>query len=399
MWWASVEKRSLLSLLIFAHFTNDIYNFILPPLLVVMKYKFDISYFEGGMLVALYLLVSGLAQTPVARFSEKHGVQKQALLIGFLGMALTMVYFAFSSNFPDFLVGSLLLGLSLAPYHPQGIGAISVAFDSKERGSAVGLHQFGGNVGMFAAPLIVAALFSVVKLTWSEAMLVITIPALIAVIFIAALFQAPKQAISDEPKEKSNKWRLALLSPIILLALAYALNAVSTRAFSSFTPSYLDSVTSNLGLSEGLTSFVIASGMIAFPLGGYISDKLGRKSVIIVSYGLAGLFFLLYSLIGGVLALPLLFAAFFFGYIGSAPALAYASELGKNGRANSSVAVVFGAGTIGNAIGPFMVGPLIDFMGFIPAFRIMAIFAIMAAIPIILIEGHKRKALFSGEQA
>jgi len=391
-----LEKRSLLSLLVYAHFTNDVYNFILPPLLVIMRADFGVSYFEGGVLVAVYLLTSGLTQTPIARFAEKRGLQKAAMIIGFLGMALSMVIMAFARDFVEFLLVSFLLGLSLAPYHPQGIGAISVAFDERERGSAVGVHQFGGNVGMFAAPLLVAAIFSVAKLSWVQAMLLMTIPAILAAAMLNGFLEVPHEQAWENEAEQVNgngidkRW-LAFFSPIGLLAVAYALNAVSTRGFSSFTPSYLDSVTSSVGLSEGLTSGVIASGMVAFPLGGYLSDKLGRKRVIAASYGLAGALFMAYSFTGGVMALPLLFGAFFFGYVGSAPALAYAPELGKSGRANSSVAIVFGAGTVGNALGPFLAGPLIDYVGFMPTFRLLSLFALLAAAPVVAIGVKARR--------
>ncbi len=371
----------------YAHFTNDIYNFVLPPLLVIMRYDFKTSYFEGGVLVALYLLTSGALQTPIARFAEKRGLQRHVMVAGFLGMALSMVLFGFSRTFPEFLIDSLILGVSLAPYHPQGIGAVSVAFDAKQRGSAIGMHQLGGNVGMFSAPLIVAALFSALRLSWTMALVAMTVPAIAVAALLSAVFEVPlDKVVPEEPKGGDRKGLLSVLfSPIILLALAYAFNAISTRAFSSFTPSYLDSVTSNVGLSEVLTSAVIASGIVAFPLGGFLSDRLGRKLVIWVSYGLAGVLFMIYSLVGGVIALPALFAAFFFGYVGSAPALAFASELGSGGRTNSSVALVFGAGTIGNAVGPFMVGPLIDALGFLISFRIASVFALLAAVPVLLI--------------
>ena len=382
-----MEKKGLLSLLVYAHFTNDIYNFVLPPLLVIMRYDFKTSYFEGGVLVALYLLTSGALQTPIARFAEKRGLQRHAMVAGFLGMALSMALFAFSRTFPEFLIDSFLLGVSLAPYHPQGIGAVSVAFDAKERGSAIGIHQLGGNIGMFSAPLIVAALFSALRLSWTAALMAMIAPAIVTAVLLSAVFEVPlDQAVQTKPKGDDGRSLMSLLlSPIILLALAYAFNAISTRAFSSFTPSYLDSVTSNVGLSEVLTSAVIASGIVAFPLGGFLSDKLGRKLVIWVSYGLAGALFMIYSFVGGVVGLPVLFAAFFFGYIGSAPALAFASELGIGGRTNSSVAIVFGAGTIGNAVGPFMVGPLIDALGFLTSFKIASVFALLAAVPVLLI--------------
>ncbi len=219
-------------------------------------------------------------------------------------------------------------------------------------------------------------------------------PAVATAVLLSSVFEVPLDKAARARSEGDDRRSLLslLLSPIILLALAYAFNAISTRAFSSFTPSYLDSVTSNVGLSEVLTSAVIASGIIAFPLGGFLSDRLGRELVIWVSYGLAGVLFMIYSFVGGVIGLPVLFAAFFFGYVGSAPALAFASELGSGGRTNSSVAVVFGAGTIGNAIGPFMVGPLIDALGFLTSFKIASVFALLAAVPVLLISVRDARA-------
>ncbi|MGC9174682.1 MAG: MFS transporter [Thermoprotei archaeon] len=382
-----MEKKGLLSLLVYAHFTNDIYNFILPPLLVVMRYEFETSYFEGGILVALYLLTSGVMQTPIARFAERRGLQRHVMVAGFLGMALSMLLLAFSRSFPEFVADSFILGLSLAPYHPQGIGAVSMAFDAKERGTAVGIHQLGGNVGMFTAPLIVAALFSSMKMGWRAALVAMAAPAIFAALLLSMLFDLPTRGVVENKQEKGRERGASspMFTPIVLLAIAYAFNAISTRAFSSFTPSYLNSVTSNVGLSEVLSSAVIASGIVAFPLGGFMSDRLGRKQVIWIAYGLAGLFFMIYSLLGGVIALPALFFAFFFGYVGSAPALAFASELGRDGRANSSVALVFGAGTVGNAAGPFIVGPLIDALGFLPSFEVISVFAILAAVPVLMI--------------
>ncbi len=381
----------------YAHFTNDVYNFLLPPLLVVMGHDFGLTYTEGGLLVALYLAVSGLAQTPVARFAEKRGLQKQMLVAGFLLMSFSVLMMGISSNFLEFVLDSAVLGLALSPYHAQAIGALSSAFKESSRGGAVGLHQLGGNLGMIAAPLLVGLLFAVLGLSWFDSLALLALPAVLAALFLHFALRMPSDANPSVGRSPDGrKAALMALSVVFFLAIAYAFNAVATRAFSSFAPSYIDFLTKNVALSELLTSFVVASGTVAFPLGGFLSDRMGRWRVVAGSYLLAGVFYLVYSAEGSLFGLPLLFAAFFFGYMGSAPALAYAAELGPRGMANSSVALVFGAGTVGNAAGPFLVGFLIDRMGFLSAFRVASIFAMLAAFPLLPLRGARRTKGSSG---
>src|SRR5204863_8878245 len=121
--------------------------------------------------------------------------------------------------------------------------------------------------------------------------------------------------------------------------------------------------------------------LLAQPSGGTLSDRLGRRTVILLSVCGVGIFQLLF-LTSQALPLMILFSLLvgFFGSLLPPVAMVYASELAAGQRTGVAVGVVWGLGTLISAFAPLISGRAIDGVGFGPTYAGLALFAFVAAI-------------------
>jgi MFS family permease len=106
---------------------------------------------------------------------------------------------------------------------------------------------------------------------------------------------------------------------------------------------------------------VQAAGFIAGPVGGHLSDKMGRRRVIMASMALSGVM-LIAMVLAGDSPLFVVFIALvgFFLYAMRAVLQAWAIESAPRNLAGSTVGVQFGITSLGAAVSPLLFGLVAD---------------------------------------
>jgi len=279
--------RGTLGLFLLGHFTHHLVTAIHVPLLPLLRDQFSLDYFRAGLLVSAFSLVYGVAQLPTGWIADRLG-RRLLITLGFAGMALAAFAIGLARDFYQVVIFLGLVGLLGGSYHPSAPPLISEAVPQETRGRALGIHLMGGSVGFSLAPL--AAGFLASLWSWRGAFMVLAIPTGLTSLLFWRFIR--ERRVSASPAlaggEQGSAW--ALLRSLGLLVGVAILAQATTTGVNSFLPIYLVDKHGVSPLRAGMfLSLVYGAGLVAAPLGGALSDRVGRKPVILSSALATGL--------------------------------------------------------------------------------------------------------------
>jgi predicted MFS family arabinose efflux permease len=151
------------------------------------------------------------------------------------------------------------------------------------------------------------------------------------------------------------------------VAFAYTLMFLSISVFIVYLPAWIES-TFNVNGNVIASIFLVGgiANVISGPQAGKLSDKLGRKNIIITSC--LGLFILLgctpYLMVRFWVAYPLFFFVMVLIAMRISPFQALSSELVNADKRGTLMSLLISIGQIGNSIGGGIAGPLYESSGY-----------------------------------
>lgn len=263
---------------------------LLTPLLPYIRNDFSLTYTQVGWLVLAYNLTYGLSQLPGGWLADRLG-PRIMLTIGVAGVAVVGLLIGLSQTYIILALFLVLLGIAGGGYHPSASPLVSASVEPKHRGRALGIHQIGGTGSFFLAPLIAAGIASF--LDWRGTFVVLSIPVIaFGIVFYVLLgrlgyTRKAKQAVaSDDTATLPAPGHLRRMVVFVILGIA---SMVLTYSVISFIPLYIvDHFKASEELGAAMLSLAFFGGLWAGPLGGYLSDRLGRVPVILAVGLIAG---------------------------------------------------------------------------------------------------------------
>ena len=237
----------------------------------------------GGILSAREL-ASGLVALPggvVVDILKRYWGQ---LLASCLGVsALGSLVMGVSPVYPLLLVGMAVVAVSHSLWHLPASASLSHHFPHR-RGAVLAAHGVGGSVGDVAGPVVTGALL--VFLSWRELISVYAvIPLFLGAVAVwtfrnvGGTEEEPAVAVS----QRVDATKRLLRNPVLWgLTVVRGFRAMALVALVTILPLYLGNElqmgTAGRGFHVGL---LIAVGLFAKPVAGHLSDRLGRKNVLV----------------------------------------------------------------------------------------------------------------------
>jgi len=275
---------------VLAHFGHHLVAALLIPLLPFIRDDFVLDYTQAGWLVSAFTLSYGISQLPAGWLADRIG-SRIVLTIGISGVALSGLLVGLSPTYVMMILFLVLLGATGGGYHPSAAPLVTASVEPKNRGSALGLHQIGGSASFFLAPLIAVAIAA--ALGWRGSFITLAIPTIVfGIVFYVMLGRRGYSKKFKHPTSQSHTetppipGRLRHLVTLIILGIAIQSFILS---IASFIPLF---IVDHFGVSEeaaaALLALFYATGLLSGPLGGYLSDHLGKVPVILVSSLAAG---------------------------------------------------------------------------------------------------------------
>ena len=278
------------------------------------------------------------------------------------------------------IIGMAIVAVAASVWHLPAMAALSAHF-SHRRGSALSFHGVGGNVGDVLGPVLTGILL--VTLTWQA---IITIYAAVPLFLAFLVFWAFRdigqraQAAADE-QSAGNTMRSQIEETKLLvrnarvwgITLVAGLRGMAYIGFVTVLPLYLADelgLTSNsehgdfenLVIRGSLIGLLVLVGIFASPLAGYISDRLGRKLVLIPGMLALAVITLLMAPLGDSLAVmsALLAALGLFLYSDQPILTAAAMDVVREGTAATTLGLMSTSRFLFSAASPIIAGWLYD---------------------------------------
>ena len=267
-----------IALLALAHGVTDSYGNFLAALSLPLVNKLGISKMQLGGLVSVQSLASSMSQIGFGYLSDRFG---RGIFVT-IAPAIAAIFMSFIGLAPNYLTLAVLLliaGLGVASLHPQG-AATAGKLSQERRGLGVSIFSFGGSVGYASGPLIITSVVSVFGMKGTPLTLIFGVAMSIVLFF--TLYGKPFMSPSTQQERLKLIEALRPHLKVMLLLLAIVIFRAGTSIiFTNFLRILKSEFT---GIAGGFVLFVyLASGSIGGVIGGYLSDKMSRKVILIFS--------------------------------------------------------------------------------------------------------------------
>ena len=377
----------------FGHFSVDMYSGMLPLILLVLTDPLGMSYAQIGLASMSYSLASSISQPFFGWLGDKRG-SRQIAVIGVAAIAVTVGLMRFVDQYAVLLVLAVIAGLGSAAYHPQG-AMLAAQTPPAQRGSAASIFMLGGNTGYAFGPILGTAAFALAGGFLPE-MLALLGLGQAGVVFMA-LAKGHADPAAKPSSISSGATTRAALSVILTLGVVIFLRSWVQSSVSTYIPQVYKAQGATNQEASNILFGILLPLAIGGLIGGTLSDKIGRRSVLIASTGLIGpaLWGMLHTtgaasyLLGPVLGVA----------IGASlpVTLVMAQSLVPRGLGLMS-GIVLGFTFIAGAIGVGINGVVADQIGLVPMMAINAALPVAAAVLAFLLPDD-RPGVGSPEQA
>lgn len=373
---------SMMILIGVCHLINDTMQAVVPAMFPLLQRDLNLSFTQLGIITFTLNIFSSALQPAVGFVSDKKPMP-YALPIGMISSFLGITLLIFAQAYWFILIAVLFLGFGSAVFHPEGSRVCFMSAGNK-RGLSQSIYQVGGNSGQALAPLISAFLLDAYGQRGATIVLLLTTLGIFILFKIAAWY---KKQLEDERLTKKKKRVLvsslpALTKKQVGISIALLMLVIFARTFytTNMTNYYvfylMDQYNISLRLGQVLIFTFMACGVVGTFFGGSLSDRIGRKNVILLSVVVPTPFCMLLPY------LPLWAVPIFLIIIGTlimisfSVTVVYAQELvpSKIGTmAGLTTGFAFGMG----AIGSIVIGSLIDAIGISDTLQIVSLLTII----------------------
>lgn len=351
-----------------------------------------------GLIVAASTITGIFIKLPAGALSDILG-RRRMMLLGALFFAGPPFLYPLVAEPVSLLMLRFLHGFATAIFSPVASAYVADLFE-RGRGEKLGWFASANDGGATLGPLIGGfILFSTAS--YPVTYLVVGGLGMLPLFMVLSLPPEGKKvlvpATANPGRWPQFTWRLAEFNRGILevvssraVIIASALEAamyVGYGAFLGFFPIYAKDIGYNdaaIGLIMGAQ---LATTMLGKPVGGWLSDRLGRKPMILIGLALGALMLPLIVLGEGFFSLLILSCLFGLGVAIVTPSTtALVADLAKAGRMGSAMGVFGTIWDTGEASGPILAGFLIAsisyFNGFLVISGLMAFAAVIFAITV-----------------
>ncbi len=290
-----------------ASFFADVSTELLYPVLPVFLTQ---TLGAGGSIVGLVEGIATATQNVVQGvsgwLSDRFRRRRPIALAGYTVAALAKPLIGLSSAWPGVLGARFLdrlgTGLRSAPRDALVAGSV----DEPHRGKAFGLEGLGDNLGAFVGPLLAVFLLSAFRVNLRTIFYVATFPGLLSVCMMALVRErgramgSPSRPDAETPPFPEAYWRYLLVTGL--------------AGIGNSSNSFLILRVRDTGVSLQATiliyaAFNLVAALISYPAG-FLSDRVGGRNLLGVSFALFGLAYLGFGVARGALPIVSLFLVY-----------------------------------------------------------------------------------------
>jgi MFS family permease len=304
-YFAGLSKNTFLLALasLFADISSEMLYPVLPVFLTqTLKATGSIVGLVDGLAQAAQNIVQGFS----GALSDKLQKRKSIALAGYLLSAVAKPLMGLSTVWQGLFGARLLDRLGAGTRSAPRDALIASSVEEKDRGRAFGIESAGDNAGAFLGPLLAVLLLYALHLALRSVFYLALIPGLLAFVMVLLVKEKPAKVASKSKIDVNLRqfpkdyWKYLLV--IALFGLGNSSNA------------FLILRTQDIGATLKTTiliyaAFNLVAALISYPAGS-LSDTLGRRNVLLVSFVIFFVAYLGFALTKNVWAVAVLFGLY-----------------------------------------------------------------------------------------
>jgi FSR family fosmidomycin resistance protein-like MFS transporter len=272
------------------HWYQQIFAVVLPSI----SQGLGLSDVQVGYLQSARQLTSGTLNLPVGFLADRFA-NRQAAILGAALVLMGVGYYSLgaASGLAGALVGSALVGLGTAFWHPPAMGGLSARFPDR-RATVLAIHGVGATLGDTLTPVAVGALL--VAFAWQDVLRAQLFPAIAAGLLLWWGL-AGHRSVEAPPSGRAlaRDVRAIVLDPVFMaMSFAQGLMMMARQVVLTFLPLYIQIGLGRDAFELGIyVALLHGMGTVSQPVLGVLSDRVGRKAVLVPSFLILGGLYLL----------------------------------------------------------------------------------------------------------
>ena len=267
------------------HWFSQSFFVMLPEVVAT----FGLSGLQVGAIATTREVVSGIIALPGGVVTDMIRRQWGLVLAGCMALfGLGWLVMGIAPLYPLLLLGMAIVAMAASMWHLPATAALSHQF-AHRRGSALSFHGVGGNIGDVLGPALTGVLLGV--LTWQEILSIYAVLPLFLAFLVFWAFRDIGRTGSQESRSTGFQEQMSQTSlsfkehPRLWGIMVVAgLRGMAHVAFLPFLALYLG-LDAELGYGNAAVGLHIALlvgvGIVSTPVMGYLSDRFGRKLVLL----------------------------------------------------------------------------------------------------------------------
>ena len=363
-------------LLSICHFVHDVYSSFLAPLLPFIIEKFSLTLTQAGFLSTVMQLPA-LLNPYLGKLADRISVRYFIIL----APALTAVPMSLLGLAPSYGVLLLLLfftGVSVSLFHVPAPTMVYRVSGSKT-GRGMSFYMTGGEFARTVGPMII---ISAVALLGFEGYYPIMIFGLLASAVMYFKFKDVPAGIKPKEPPSIRRTFRKMKSLLVPLSAIVIVRGFMHGSLTAFLPLYIIQQSGDVWMAGISLSLFEAAGVAGILAVGSLSDRFGRKQMLLFSLVLAPLFLLLFIYSAGVIRLIVLFCTGFTLLSTTPVMLAMIQEYSDNGSSAANGLFMM-ISFLARSASVVVIGFIADHLGLETTYIISSLLG-MLAIPAIL---------------
>ena len=395
----SAPKRSFRDVWVItaAHALTHWYPATFYLLLPLIGKELGLSYSQIGLVMTCQYAAGAIANIPGGMVVDTVGRKGFLMALSLFWVGFPYLLIGFTHSYAMLLLCMSLVGIGNNLWHPTAIPTLANRYP-ENKGLVLSIHGMGGNVGDALAPLVIGALLTI--LPWREIVVVNVIPGLLMsgllVLYLGSFNLGRKKKIvkpgdAAEAEQSVAEYFAGLKEllknrNLIYLSTSSAFRSMTQNALLTFLPVFLAYEMGYNPFWVGLCMFAMqAAGFAAAPISGHLSDKMGRRQIIMISMGMTALVLVFMAFAGRSTVFVFFIAVLGFFLYAIRPVLqAWLLESTPKNMGGTSIGILFAVQAAGSAISPLIGGYLADQYGLMATFYFLAGIIVIANLFIFL---------------
>jgi FSR family fosmidomycin resistance protein-like MFS transporter len=279
-----LAQKTTLSIIIavsVCHLINDVMQSLLTAIYPILKANYGLDFVQIGLLTFTFQVTASLLQPAIGMYTDKRPLP-YSLPVGMGASLIGLIVLGFADSYWLLLLGSALVGLGSAIFHPESSRVARLASGGRH-GLAQSLFQVGGNVGSAVGPLLAAF---VVLQHGQSSVSWFAIGSLVGIFILwrVGAWYAEHRRVNAGRAPASTAlpfdMRTTMIALIVLTILTITKNAYMAGLSSYYTFFLIDKFGVGVQDSQLLLFVYLGASALGVFMGGPIGDRFGAKFVI-----------------------------------------------------------------------------------------------------------------------